>query len=214
MNTQLITSWVLTVAFLATGGYSLMQMAARGSWATRVGHSTHVLMCAVMAAMPWAWAAGLPPVPVIVAFLAAGAWHLAVAVLRPTDLGDTARRSEGRFLGLTHAGMMLGMVWMTVLMSYVGDSGAAGMSGMAGMSGDAGHAGHAAHAAQVGQPLWAHGLTLVFVAGFLVVGCWFLAEYGRRSDAQADRAPGRTVSDGLAGGVMSVAMAASLATMW
>jgi hypothetical protein len=71
-----------------------------------------------------------------------------------------------------------------------------------------GHSGH------TGQPLWAHVLTMVLGAGFLAAAGWFVAVRARRLRAEDARPHRREVGDSLAGGVMAVAMAASLASMW
>ena len=228
MTRELITSWVLTSVFVATGGYSLLRTAIRGTWATRVSHGTHVLMCAAMAAMPWAWAADLPPVPVIVVFTVAGLWHLVVGTVRPDDLAGASRPGHGRILDVVHAGMMFAMVWMTVLMAYIGGADPAG-SATAGMSDTPGMEmpgqttdGPAmstmsmptAHSGHTGQPLWAHALTVVLGAGFLAAGGWFVAVRARRLRAEDARPHSLEVGDSVAGGVMAVAMAASLASLW
>jgi Domain of unknown function (DUF5134) len=230
---ELITSWVLTSVFVATGGYSLLRTATGGTWATRVSHGTHVLMCAAMAAMPWAWAADVPPVPVIVVFTVAGLWHLVVGTVRPDDAGGTSRPGHGRIPDVVHAGMMFAMVWMTVLMAYLGGADPAGSAGMAdtpgmqmpgqGMDGQAmtmpsesmptmsmptGHSGH------MGYPFWARALTVVLGAGFLAAGGWFVAVRARRLRAEDARPHPLELGDSVAGGVMAVAMAASLASLW
>jgi hypothetical protein len=215
VNGALITSWLLTVVFVATGGYSLVRTATRGTWATRVSHGTHVLMCAAMAVMPWAWATHLPPVPLIVVFAVTGGWHLAVGVLRPADLAGGQQRRHGRILGLAHAGMMFAMVWMTVLMAYVSGADPAGttMAGMPGMAMPGGH-GMSMPGGHGGQPWWAHGLTAFLAAGFLATACWFVVVRARRPRDAGEPDHRLPWGDGVAGGVMAVAMAASLATMW
>jgi hypothetical protein len=228
-----LTSWLLTVVFVGTGAYGVVRLATPGPWAARVSQGTHVLMCAAMAAMPWAWAANVPAPLVISVFAVAGVWHLAMALYRPTALAGPGRPGlPGRVLLLAHAGMMFAMVWMAALMSYVTggtSSGGVSMAGMSdmempGMAHDGSmpsmtmpmdHTGTTQHTMQHGgQPFWAHSLTAAFTTVFLAAACWFLLMATHRSRTAEGHQRRAGLGEGVAGGLMAAGMAASLVLMW
>ncbi|MEJ2579706.1 MAG: DUF5134 domain-containing protein [Kineosporiaceae bacterium] len=120
-----LVQWTLTVAFTATGLYSLARAVSAGNRDLRIGYAAHALMSAAMVLMAWSWWDRLPVTVYIAVFALATLWYAQLAVRSPAAAGDrdAAGHHDGPGLLWYHAGMMAAMVWMAVVMARMAGSG-------------------------------------------------------------------------------------------
>ncbi|MEV6227809.1 DUF5134 domain-containing protein [Saccharopolyspora shandongensis] len=115
MTESPLLRWILTVLFIATAVWFLLQALRRGARVPeRVSSMSHVVMSALMVPMAWPWGMLLPAAPQIALFALAALWFLALAA-------GNARFRTGHAHGggraqLHHAVMMAAMVWMLATM--------------------------------------------------------------------------------------------------
>jgi len=205
------TAWFAIIGLLSGAG---LLRAAR--WPDRASYAAHVLMSAVMAAMPWPWFMAAPwPIWVVASGLAA-IGYLALAIGGAgVEAGPGAGHHARRLVAWYHAGMMLGMAWMSALMALLasatetGDVGGVGTELLM-----PGHGGSLTPAAGDAPPLWhlplwAIATTFAFAAMYAVATGWFLLQL-RSAGASGGRRPlPERVELGL-----SAAMAAGMAVAY
>jgi Domain of unknown function (DUF5134) len=181
--------WVLSVLFAGCGGWFIYDLsrAVRQRRAGGASHAVaagwHVLMCAAMVSMLWAWGSVIPPIAQAVVFTGAAAWFVGRAMLVVGPAGSRPCEPRRTTAGLSHwyhAAMMAAMVWMAVAASVpaavvpgaVAD--AAGTMAMPGMSMPA-SAGGATR-----PPGWVAAICLV--AGIALGGAaaWYCVSLARR----------------------------------
>jgi hypothetical protein len=209
MVNSMFVSWILTIAFAATGMWFLLGRARRTGSAPptavdRISDLIHVLVSVVMIVMIWPWGARVPVWPQAVAFVLAACWFLAPVVsarFRPTPQPQGLRWSPH----VHHATMAIALVWMILTMP-----GAASMDpGMPGPGGD--DAMSSAMAAASVDPLGATEIINVVLAAYFLLSALPLLSAVRagRND------PGRRhrVLDAASHATMSVGMAALLLMM-
>lgn len=183
-------AWVLTAAFVLTGGYALLRcsatVAGRLPPDRRTAELAHLVMSVSMVVMTWTWfgTAGLVVQVVLFALFAA---YFTVRAVR--GWRGTAHACAG---GTAHALMAAAMVWMLVSMPLVM---AMPVSAAAGEGGHAGHAGHGGSAGDAvaagGQAGWAVMVTLA-VSVALLVTCGYWALRALRRDPAPAPEPVRT----------------------
>ncbi|MGO2050692.1 MAG: DUF5134 domain-containing protein [Microbacterium sp.] len=115
-----VLQWVLTLTFSATAGYSALRLVNDRKPLLVVGDSLHLVMSLAMITMCWPWWAVIPTLPQLLVFIAGTMWFVLVTVLQ------AQRRITRASLGghsawhqVTHAIMMLAMVWMILAMPSV-----------------------------------------------------------------------------------------------
>lgn len=184
-----VLRWVLTVAFSATGLYSLVRITVDRAPLLIVAGLLHAMMSAGMVAMCWPWSTAVPEAPQLALFGAGAVWFVGVLALQLTRrVPRAALGDHGPWHQAAHAIMMLAMVWMSV---------AAGAGALAARD-------HAHHYSSL--PVWATLVGVAITAALIVSGVVFLVELivclrGRRTWL------GHT-GDTAAGNVMSLGMAA------
>ena len=188
-------AWVLTAAFLLTGGYALLRCSATVAGPLpperRTAELAHLVMSVSMLVMTWTWFSTTGLVLQVVLFTVFAAYFATRAV---RGWRGAVHACAG---GTAHALMAAAMVWMLVSMPLVM---AMPVSASGGGGGHAGHAGGASSGdamAAGGQAGWAVAVTLALCVGLLVAcGYWALRAL-RRETADA---PERVRTPALVGG--------------
>lgn len=184
----------VTAVFAVTGAYYLVRSVAAFSWVDRVNNATHVLMSAVMFAMPW-WVP--PALAQISVFAAAALWYVYLIRFRSSDIATPLLGHHGGSVLLLwfHALMMSSMVWMVVATRSAAPA-APGMpvasEGMS-MTGSAG---------------WAIPASVIIGLLFAAAVVWFVVLFVARAAAGAK---GRFERVGLLDAAGSTLMAAGMA---
>jgi hypothetical protein len=115
MTESPLLRWILTVLFIATAAWFLLQALRRGLCVSeRISSTSHVAMSVLMVPMAWPWGMHLPATPQIVLFGLATLWFLALAI--GSARFRAGRSHGGRLAQLHHAVVMAAMVWMVALM--------------------------------------------------------------------------------------------------
>lgn len=160
-----LTASVATIAFGALAAWFAGRVVTGRDVPDRISNLLHLGMSGAMVAMPWPWA--IPALPQVVVFSAGAFWYAGAALFRPSsDAGlGVGHGAHGHVVGLWyHAGMMLAMVWMAVVM--IPTAAAADSAGMTGMT----------HAAAVlgltGDAPWALALSIALGAAFAGAALW------------------------------------------
>lgn len=184
-------AWLLTVAFVLTGGYALVRCSATvaGPLPTerRTAELAHLVMSVSMVVMIWSWFSTAGLVVQVVLFALFTAYFTTRAV---RGWRGAAHACAG---GAAHAMMAAAMVWMLVAMPLVM---AMPVSASGGEGGHAGHAGHGGASsgdamAAGGRAGWAVAVTLAVCVALLVAcGYWALRAVRRAPVAAPD--PART----------------------
>lgn len=188
MISSVLLSAVLTVAFVATGGYALVRWASlraglAGHAGDQIAELCHLLMSLAMIAMVYGYAGPVADVVQIVAFSGFTVYFL----LR---WADSRRRSTSSVHSCRGAGhhsfMSAAMVWMVASMPLL-------MGPMTGSSAG-GHAGHAGHSGAdmsstmagppAPAPTWAIVVSWLVIAG-LVISAGYWAAQALRASGQA-----------------------------
>lgn len=177
----LVTAWfaVLCVAALVA------VLRARGAVGRGSG-AAHLLMCVVMAAMPWSWSMVVPALVWLLVFSALALWFVGLALF-----GSSGAHGHVVPVPAYHAVMMASMAWMAVLMTTV--------SAPAGMH---------QHSDPGPVPSWSGVVSGAFVAVFALASLWYLRRLAR--PAPSSGADGATsATDLLAGLGMALGMGGS-----
>jgi hypothetical protein len=174
-------AWLLTAAFVLTGGYALLRCAATVAGPLpperRTAELAHVVMSVSMVVMIWSWFSTTGLVLQVVLFTLFAAYFAVRAV----------RGWRGRVHacagGAAHALMAAAMVWMLVSMPLVMAMPVSGSDGGGAHAGHAGHGGGSAGGAMAtaGQAGWAVAVTLA-VSVALLVACGYWAMRALRRD--------------------------------
>ena len=117
MLSDSLLQWALTLTFSSTAMYSTVRLLADRKLLLIVGNVLHLVMSLVMVAMCWPWWSLLPAVPQTLFFSAGAVWFVAIAILQVRR--RTTRAGVGGHSAwhqVTHAVMMLSMVWMILAM--------------------------------------------------------------------------------------------------
>jgi hypothetical protein len=184
-------AWMLTAAFVLTGGYALLRCSATVAGPLpperRTAELAHLVMSVSMVVMTWTWfsTTGLALQVVLFAVFAA---YFATRAVR--GWRGAAHACAG---GAAHALMAAAMVWMLVAMPLVMPTPVAASDGEGGHAGHAGHAGAAAGDAMAagGQAGGAVAVTLA-VSVALLVACGYWALRALRREPVAAAEPVRT----------------------
>ncbi len=178
-------AWPFGAWFAIIAIVSLVGAARARRWPDRASYLAHVVMAATMAAMPWPWFVAVPWLVWIALFGLAALGYLALAISRPgVAVGPGAGHHARRLVAWYHAGMMLGMVWMTALMELlilampvgdgpIGDGNGVVIGGGHGMP-DSFAPGAAPPLWHL--PLWTIAVTFAFAAMFVLAAAWFLRQ--------------------------------------
>jgi hypothetical protein len=193
-----LTASVATVLFSTLGIWFAGRAVTGRDVPDRVSNLLHLLMSGAMVAMPWSWA--VPALPQVVVFSIGAFWYAGTALFQPSsDAGiGLGHGAHGRAAGLWyHAGMMVAMVWMAVVM--IPATASADMGGMAGMS----HAGSGPGSAMTGDAPWALAVSIGVGAVFAGATVWLATLLIREA---AGPARGLEVADLTASTVMAAGM--------
>lgn len=195
--------WATTALFGALTAYSLWRLVTARHLFAGTSHLFHLGMNLVMVAMVWPWWARLPALPQVAFFAAGAAFFAGAAGWFALDGLSPGQRRAGHQrtarCQAVNAVMMLAMVWMLAVMTqHAGGVGA-------------GHPGHGAPGGHAGGAVPLDPSTLVgggvLVAALAAGGVLFLLDLVRYRRSHG--ALGRTGADLLAGGLMSLGMAAA-----
>ena len=177
-----LTASVATIVFSALGVWFAGRVVTGRDVPDRVSNLLHLFMSGAMVAMPWQWA--VPALPQVVVFSAGAFWYAGAALFRPSsDAGlGVGHGAHGRLAGLWyHAGMMLAMVWMAVVM--IPETAADDAGAMAGMT----HAHTAGALGLTGDVPWALALSIALGAAFAGATVWLAGLLIREAAGAARR---------------------------
>ncbi|MFE7507843.1 DUF5134 domain-containing protein [Promicromonospora sp. NPDC057488] len=205
MTSDPAVQWATTALFGALTAYSLWRLVTARRLLAGTSHLFHLGMNLVMVAMVWPWWARLPTLPQVAFFAVGAAFFAAAAGWFALD-GRRAGHHRSARCQATNAVTMLAMVWMLAVMTRHADGVGAGAARVAA---GAGHSAHAAAAVSSDPQTVVGGAVLVVaLAAGGVLYLLDLVRYRRERGAL-----GRTGADLLAGGLMSLGMAAACGVM-
>lgn len=198
---------LIIALFVLTGGYYLARLVRDRSWDDRILDATHLLMAILMIMMPLGVSTRIPAGLQILVFTAAALWYVYLILFRPRAVAETVgSHHSGRPRLLYHAGMMLAMVWMAVIMAPLSGSGDAEAASMPGMI----MPGMSTSPTPAGLPArgWADPVSIMIGVGFVIATAWYLVRF-----VLVGSAPGRTdvrkLTDNGAAALMAAGMALS-----
>lgn len=213
MIADTVFAWSFTAWFTILGVASTFCAMHAQDWLNRGSHLVHVLMCAVMAIMPWPWSMSFPQ-PVSIAFFGlAAVGYATLAAGRPRFVVGVRTDHHSRpLVAWYHSAMMLGMVWMTVLMEMTMHAARTAwgetsfvLCGQQGVSSTVVLGGAPS---LWNLPLWAVIITFAFATIFAFAALRFL-----RRLRVAGGAPGHSIPQRVEG-VIGAAMAAGMAVAY
>lgn len=184
-------AWMLTAAFVLTGGYALLRCSATVAGPLpperRTAELAHLVMSVSMVVMIWTWFSTTGLVLQVVLFTLFAAYFATRAV---RGWRGAAHACAG---GTAHALMTAAMVWMLVAMPLIMPMPVAAADGEGGHAGHAGHGGAPAGDAMTagGQAGWAVTVTLA-VSVALLVACGYWTLRALRREPVAAPEPVRT----------------------
>lgn len=207
---------LVVALFAITAGYYLFRLARDPGWDDRLLDLTHLLMAVLMIMVPLGWSIRVPAGVQIVLFTAAALWYAQLLMFRPSALSETAgSHHDGRPRLLYHAGMMLAMVWMAVIMAPLPGSGGTttasdapdvSMQGMI-MPGT-GPSPEASAVTVAPVHGWADPVSIMIGAAFGVAAIWYLVRFVIVG-AATDRTNGLRLADLGVAALMATGMALS-----
>jgi len=177
---------LIIALFALTGGYYLVRLVRDRTWDDRILDTTHLLMSVLMIMMPLGVSTRIPAAVQILVFTAAALWYAYLILFRPSAVSETVgSHHSGRPRLLYHAGMMLAMVWMAVIMAPLPGTGAAGVQSMPSMSMPSmsmpgmsmAGTGAAPTAADTAVHGWSDPVSIMIGIGFAVATIWYAVRF-------------------------------------